>query len=121
MTERHFGARVLWSDEDEAFVALCPEIPGTSGIGDTPLEAMVELDTALSLALNVMEEERRAIPEPRTLSSFSGQFRVRLPASLHRWLVDEAGREGTSLNTLVVQLLSEARGRAGSATQLEHA
>lgn len=111
MTRRHFGARVLWSDDDDGFVAVCPEIPSISGLGDTPGEAIAELDTALALALEVMEEEGRAIPEARTLSSFSGQFRVRLPASLHQWLVDEADREGTSLNTLVVQLLSEARGR----------
>jgi predicted RNase H-like HicB family nuclease len=110
MNERRFGVRVLWSDDDEGFVAVCPEIPGISGLGESPREAVAELDIALALALEVMAEEGHAIPAARTLSSFSGQFRVRLPASLHQWLVDEAEREGTSLNTLVVQLLSQARG-----------
>ena len=45
---------------------------------------------------------------------YSGQFRLRVPRSLHGWLVDRAQREGISLNTLVVELLSEARGALGA-------
>lgn len=36
----------------------------------------------------------------------SGQFRVRVPVELHAALVAEAERQGVSLNTLIVALLS---------------
>lgn len=38
--------------------------------------------------------------------AFSGQFRVRLPKSLHEKLTEQAMREGVSLNTYVITLLS---------------
>lgn len=47
---------------------------------------------------------------PLTLPGYSGQFRLRLPRSLHGWLAARADLDGVSLNTLVVQLLAEARG-----------
>ena len=40
----------------------------------------------------------------------SGQFRVRLPVELHEALAAEAERQGVSLNTLIVALLSGGLG-----------
>lgn len=37
---------------------------------------------------------------------FSGQFRVRIPKSLHARLAAQAVKEGVSLNTYVIMLLS---------------
>lgn len=51
-----------------------------------------------------------ALPDPAVHHGFSGQFRVRLPRSLHAWLVREAQREGVSLNTFLIACLAEARG-----------
>jgi hypothetical protein len=42
---------------------------------------------------------------------FSGNIRLRLPESLHRALTELADREGVSLNTLMVTLMSEGVGR----------
>lgn len=41
-----------------------------------------------------------------TTSEASGQFRVRLPKSLHAALTKQAREEGASLNTYIVMLLS---------------
>jgi predicted HicB family RNase H-like nuclease len=41
-------------------------------------------------------------------TTHSGQFRVRVPVELHATLVDEAERQGVSLNTLIVALLAGA-------------
>ena len=46
-----------------------------------------------------------------TLPRYSGQFRLRAPRSLHAWLAARAELEGVSLNTLCVQILSEASGQ----------
>jgi len=105
-----YSMRVAWSPEDEVFVAACPELGDLSAHGVTLMEATAELAEAVELALGTYEEEGWALPEPRTIRTYSGQFRVRLPESLHAWLAGEAEAEGVSLNTFVVAKLSEARG-----------
>jgi len=40
---------------------------------------------------------------------YSGQFRVRLPKSLHAWLRAEAKKEGISMNTYLLLLIEHAR------------
>jgi predicted RNase H-like HicB family nuclease len=105
-----YSMRVAWSPEDEVFVASCPELGDISAHGMTPPEATAELSEAIRLALDAYDEEDWPQPEPRTVRTHSGQFRVRLPRSLHTWLAGEAEEEGVSLNTFVIAMLSEARG-----------
>ena len=105
-----YSLRVAWSVEDSAFVAECPEFEGISALGSSYGEAVSELEAALGLAVEASEEKGWAIPEPMMMPRYSGQFRLRVPRSLHGWLVDRAQRERVSQNTLVVELLSEARG-----------
>ena len=112
--ELRYSLRVAWSPEDSAFVAECPEFEGISALGSSYGEAISELEAALGLAVEASKEEGWAIPKPQMMPRYSGQFRLRVPRSLHGWLVDRAHREGISLNTLVVELLSEARGALGA-------
>ena len=46
-------------------------------------------------------------PEKR----YSGTFRVRVPKDLHRTLAAQAGRQGVSLNTLIVSYLADKAAR----------
>lgn len=115
--ELRYSVRVFWSAEDEGFVALSPEFQGVSAFGATYVEAVSELEQALALAVETHEEECWALPEPALEPQHSGQFRLRLPRSLHSWLAERAHREGVSLNTLVVSLLSRCRGGAEAADE----
>jgi len=110
MTVDRYSVDACWSDEDGAFVAVCPEFEGLSALGATAKEAVEELESAIALAVETHQEEGWPLPQARLRQRFSGQFRVRLPRSLHAWLVLEAEREGVSLNSLVLACLSEARG-----------
>ena len=47
-----------------------------------------------------------AIREPHELDSYSGQFKLRIPKSLHRRLAEQARQEGISMNQYCVYLLS---------------
>ena len=47
----------------------------------------------------------------KKINDYSGQFRARVPRTLHAWLTAEAKREGVSQNTLVITLLENARGQ----------
>jgi predicted HicB family RNase H-like nuclease len=77
-----------------------------SAFGSSQEEAARELSIAKKAYLEVMEEDGEEIPEPDVLKPFSGQTRLRLPKSLHQSLANEAKREGISLNTYIVHLLS---------------
>lgn len=108
-----------WSEEDGAFVAVCPELGQLSALGSTAKEAVEELEIAVSLALETYEEEGWPLPNPQTTHCYSGQFRVRLPRSLHAWLVSEAEQEGVSLNSFVISSLSEIRGARYQGTPVQ--
>jgi antitoxin HicB len=51
------------------------------------------------------------IPKPGSLANSSGQFRVRMPKSLHARLVAQAAKEGVSLNTLMVAAAAQMLGQ----------
>ena len=44
--------------------------------------------------------------EPDSLEDYSGQFKLRIPRSLHRLLAEHSQREGISMNQYCVYLLS---------------
>lgn len=51
-------------------------------------------------------EDGTPIPEPSNLEDYSGQFKLRLPKSLHRLLAQRSSEEGVSMNQYCVYLLS---------------
>ena len=106
----HYSTQVVWSEEDGGYVATTPELDGVSAFGDSPEGALAELSVARSLWLEQMKASGEEPPAPLALQPYSGQFRLRIPRSLHAWLAARAAIEGVSLNTLIVQLLSEGRG-----------
>ena len=52
-------------------------------------------------------EDGIAIQEPDSIEDYSGQFKLRLPRSLHRQLALQSKREGVSMNQYCVFLLSQ--------------
>lgn len=63
---------IIYSGEDEGFIAVAPELPGCSAFGVTEDEALREVKVAVSLWLEAAREEGRAIPEPAGRGSGSG-------------------------------------------------
>lgn len=61
---------------------------------------------AVGIVLYVSEEGIE-IPEPDSLEAYSGQFKLRIPRSLHRSLAEHSQREGISMNQYCVYLLSK--------------
>lgn len=96
--------------EDGTWFARMPELPGCMTEADTLEETMEMIRDAQGGWIEACLEDGTPIPEPRHSESYSGQFRVRLPRSLHRELVERAEQEGTSLNQMVVSVLSRAAG-----------
>ena len=72
-----------------------------SAFGDDREEALKEAMYAMQTMEDMAKEHGDGIPEARRLPEHSGQFRVRIPRSLHTALSLEAERQGVSLNSLV--------------------
>lgn len=98
---------IAWSSEDGQYVATCPELQHLMALADTEEDAARELKVAIDLVVEDMVDEGNTPPAPFDYSAHSGQFRLRLPRTLHARLAMQAEREGVSLNTLVCMLLSE--------------
>jgi predicted HicB family RNase H-like nuclease len=114
---RGYSFRADWSEEDGAYVATSPEVPGLSGVDENAGAALAELREAIEMALAVLEEDGETPPAPRALSEHSGQFRMRLPRGLHSTLARQAEEEGVSLNTYVTTLLAFAAGTSSAQTE----
>jgi predicted RNase H-like HicB family nuclease len=56
---------IFWSDEDDAFVAMAPELEGCSAFGDTYEDALREMREAMMLWLDTAREFGDRIPEPK--------------------------------------------------------
>jgi predicted RNase H-like HicB family nuclease len=106
-----YSTIVQWSEADGAFIATVPEFPHLSSFGDTSQQAVDELRGVIDDAVDILEQEGGDLPAPQELPQSSGQFRVRLPRSLHQRLVERARIEDVSLNQLVVAMVAEGLGR----------
>lgn len=108
----------LWRTPDEGgWVVQAKELPGCVSQGETAEEALEMIQDAMRGWLEVALEMGDAIPEPRPEEDYSGKFVVRVPRSLHRRLVEAAGREGVSLNQYINVALAHATGRPVQAAQ----
>lgn len=106
-----FLVRPLSRDEGGGYLVEFPDFPGVISDGETPEEAIRNGRDALQEALLTMEEFGDPIPKLERGTSASGQWRQRVPRSLHARLVARAQQEGVSLNTLVTTLIAEGLGR----------
>ncbi len=95
-------------DKDEGgFVVFFPELPGCMTCGDTIETAIANAADAKKAWLEAAIEDGIEIQEPDTLEEYSGQFKLRIPRSLHRSLAEHSKEEGVSMNQYCVYLLSK--------------
>lgn len=98
------------SDADGGgWLATVPALPGCMGDGDTPEAALADAAAAIIEWHDAAKALGREVPGPGAL----GQWRQRVPRSLHEKLKFVAAREGVSLNAYVANVLAESIGRAG--------
>ena len=55
---------VFYSEEDEGYIAVVPELPGCSAFGETEEEVLKEIKTAIELWIEAAKKEGREIPKP---------------------------------------------------------
>jgi predicted RNase H-like HicB family nuclease len=95
-------------DEDEGgFVVSYPDLPGCITCGETIETAIENAADAKRSWIEAALEEGIEIQVPERLEDYSGQFKLRIPRSLHKSLVEHSKREGISMNQYCVYLLSK--------------
>ncbi|CAM4451824.1 MAG: hypothetical protein LEGION0398_MBIBDBAK_00761 [Legionellaceae bacterium] len=103
--------RPLSDSDGSGYLAEFPDLPGCMADGETIEEALHQAEDALTAWLVAAKEFGDPIPEPSTITQYSGQWRIRLPKSLHAALVLRAKNEGVSLNMLAATLLAQGLGQ----------
>lgn len=63
--DHHYHINVFWSKEDDVWIADVPDLKPCSAHGDTPTEAMAEVQNVIQLWLEFAQERGHPIPEPR--------------------------------------------------------
>lgn len=95
-------------DKDEGgFVVTYPDLPGCITCGETIESAVANATDAKKAWMKAALEEGIKIQEPDSLENYSGQFKLRIPRSLHKTLAEHSKREGISMNQYCVYLLSK--------------
>jgi predicted RNase H-like HicB family nuclease len=56
---------IYWSDEDAAFIAEVPELPGCAADGATHAEALANVEVVIGEWIETAREMNREIPRPR--------------------------------------------------------
>ena len=60
-----YGITLYWSNEDDAFVAEVPALPGCMAHGDTQEVALKNINQAIALWIDTAKEFGDPIPKPK--------------------------------------------------------
>ena len=63
--ESKYEIIIFWSDEDNAYVAEVPELPGCMADGQTYQEALANAEQAIQEWIETAQETGRPVPEPK--------------------------------------------------------
>ena len=100
--------RPMTEDEGGGYLATVPDLPGCMSDGETPQEAAKNVQDAIASWVEAAERLDQRVPAP---NSATGQWRQRVPRTVHLALKQIARSEGVSLNALVSSILSKSVGR----------
>jgi predicted RNase H-like HicB family nuclease len=64
-TMLRYEISLYWSEEDQAFIAEVPELPGCAADGETYQEALQNVQIIMQEWIETAEELGHPIPEPR--------------------------------------------------------
>lgn len=92
--------------EEGGYSACYPELPGCITCAETMEKVLNNALDAKKAWIEAALEEGLEIEEPISENAYSGQFKLRMPKSLHKSLAEHSKQEGVSMNQYCVYLLS---------------
>ena len=108
-----YKLEIIPDTEEGGYTAAYPELPGCITCGETVETAAANAADAKKVWLEAALAEGCPISEPKEKSDvkYSGQFKLRIPKSLHRDLAHRAKEEGISMNQYCMFLLAKNHAR----------
>ena len=98
---------IISDNKEGGYVVSFPDLSRCLSIGETIQEAYDNGMDAKRQWLTQAIKQGIDINEPGELDTYSGQFKLRIPKSLHKQIVKQAKNEGISMNQYCVYLLSK--------------
>lgn len=102
----NYKIEVQREEEGAGYVFHCPDLPGCITCADTYEEGFALIEDAKKCYFTACLEDDTIIPEPVSIEAYSGQFKLRIPKSLHKELAERSKQEGVSMNQYCMYLLS---------------
>lgn len=104
-----YKLEIIPDTSEGGYVASYPDLPGCITCGETIESAVKNAEDAKKEWLISAIEENIDIyyPNDNNTQSYSGQFKLRLPKSLHKQLAERAKMDGVSMNQYCVYLLAK--------------
>ncbi|MFJ2618290.1 type II toxin-antitoxin system HicB family antitoxin [Glutamicibacter sp. NPDC087344] len=102
----HYVYSVVWSPEDEEYVASVAEFPSLSWMDEDQVEALLGLRSLLREVIEDMEANGEDVPSPITERKYSGNIKLRVSPEKHRELTIAAATQGVSLNRYLSERLA---------------
>ncbi len=59
-----YAIEIFYSEEDEGYIAVAPELLGCSAFGESEEKALAEIKVAMDLWIETAKKESRPIPNP---------------------------------------------------------
>lgn len=110
-----YKLEIIPDSAEGGYVASYPELRGCISVGDSVTSAAANAEDAKREWLLAALEEGIEIPEALSEAEYSGQFKLRIPKSLHRSLAIHSREEGISMNQYCLYLLAKNDAEAGRA------
>lgn len=97
-----YAYRVEWSEDDQAHIATCLEMPTLKAHGKSMELALKNIKAAVSATIKWMKEDKEEIPEPFSTKRFKGHLTLRTSPDVHRLLATHAAERGVSINQYIL-------------------
>ena len=104
-----YRMEIIPDQEEGGYTVRFPDLPGCLTCCDSLEDLTASANDAKKAWFEAAIDEGIAIAEPddeESITKYSGQFKIRIPKSLHRSLSVHAKKEGISMNQYCNYLLS---------------
>jgi len=102
----NYKVEVVADSEEGGYVLSCPALKGCITCAETIQQGFEMIEDAKENWFIACLEDNIPIPEPNEANEYSGQFKLRIPKSLHKALAERSRQEGISMNQYCLYLLS---------------
>ncbi|CAM4060333.1 type II toxin-antitoxin system HicB family antitoxin [Saccharibacillus endophyticus] len=106
--------QALTLEDGGGFLATVPSLPGCMSDGETPVEALENVQDAIKAWIETAQELGRSIPEfdgeYKPFNEYSGKLSLRIPKYIHKKLAEKSQEEDVSINQLIQSYISFGMG-----------